>query len=198
MKTISTYSQWLFEMWDSTPDVKLLKKIPEGGESDEDTTYEIDIDGNPYQVVILVRRPEEDENNVYLELHFNAKDSSGGKYTDALTGRNNMQKVLGGVWWAIQDWARTRAKKGNLVSFLSVAKSENPGDDRRSKIYADFLMRKASQYGIKVLGSKDITSVYKDLMGMFSHRDSGSVVFKYEIEPLPIQKLAGVQSSPGR
>ena len=85
-------------MWETIPDIKVINRIPA---RDEDMTYEFEIDGFIYKVFILVRRWE--DNAVTLEIHFSSKDqSTDTDFTDKLTGRNNMQNVMGSVWWAVK------------------------------------------------------------------------------------------------
>jgi hypothetical protein len=125
MENILRYQQFLNEMWDTIPDIKVINKIPA---RDEDMTYEFEIDGDVYKVFILVRRWE--DNTVTLEIHFSSKaDPSDTEYSDSLTGRNNMQDVMGSVWWAVKEWAKERSKGGNLISIIVVAKSESLGDE---------------------------------------------------------------------
>ena len=202
MKSVRPYSQWLLEMWDSVPDVKVLKKDVKN----ENAVYTIDIEGNPYQVTLIVYRkdqaleifpsPVEDPSNkdsdFSLEIHFSSKKTPEGPFSDSLTGRNNMQDVMGGVWWVIQDWARTICKGGKLSALIVMAKTETPGDDRRAKIYGDFFMRKAKQVGVKVLGAEDMTDTFIRISRLSGSNpgDIGLVATKYYIEPISPQKLA--------
>lgn len=102
MKKLLRYSRFLNEMWDTTPDIKVINRIPA---RDEDMTYEFEIDGFMYQVFILVRRRE--DNAVALEIHFQSKSKiTDTEYSDSLTGKNNMQDVMGSVWWAVKEWAK--------------------------------------------------------------------------------------------
>ncbi len=86
MRSILKYYQFLNEMWETIPDIKVINRI---AERDEDMRYEFEIDGFIYQVFILVRRWE--DNTVTLEIHFSSKDqSTDTDFTDKLTGRNNI------------------------------------------------------------------------------------------------------------
>lgn len=175
-------------MWDSMPNVKVLEKNIE----DEDVIYVLDIGGNPYQITLhtLRENPEDKDSDFMLELHFNSKASPEGEFSDSLTGRNNMQEVMGGLWWAIRDWAGTVCKGGDLSAIIVIGKSEAAGDDRRSKIYGDFIMRKAKQVGVKVLKSEDITSMHQNLMRMMGNPATEFIATKYFIEPISPQKIA--------
>ena len=108
MKSILKYTEFLNEMWDTIPDIKVINKIPA---RDEDITYEFEIDGAIYKVFIMVRRWE--DNTATLEIHFSSKSKiTDTEYSDSLTGRNNMQDVMGSVWWAVKEWAKERRPKG--------------------------------------------------------------------------------------
>ena len=186
MENILRYQQFLNEMWDTIPDIKVVNRIPA---RDEDMTYEFEIDGAPYKVFILVRRWE--DNTVTLEIHFSSKaDPSDTEYSDKLTGRNNMQDVMGSVWWAVKEWAKERSKGGNLISIIVVAKSESPGDDRRSRIYNHFIMKKAQESGMIITKSTDITDIYHDtLQGLM---DFNAIVTKYSVDKFPIDRLKSI------
>ena len=189
MKMIFPYSQWLAEMWDSVPNVKVLEKKVE----DEDVTYTIDIEGNPYRIWVHTRRyedPEDKDSSFMVEMHFGSKTSPEGEFRDSLTGRHNMQKVMGGIWWAVKDWARTVCKGGELSAIIVIAKTEEPGDDRRAKIYGDFLMRKAKQVGIKVLKIVDITSLQQSMNRMMGNPGGEIIATKYLIEPISPKRIA--------
>ena len=173
------------EMWDTNPDIKIVsEKITNG----ENYTLEFEIDGFLYSVYIIARRNDEDPKKVSLEMHFSSKNSSG-EYTSDLTGRGNMQKVMGGVWMAFLKWAKEVAKGGYLTTLIISSKSEKSGDDRRAKIYADFLARKAAQVGMKIKGSEDITDVYNELSTAFGGSAVESITHKYMVEDFPIAKL---------
>jgi hypothetical protein len=181
MKKILRYSQFINEMWDTIPDLRVIKRIPA---RDEDMTYEFEIDGDMYMVFILVRRWE--DNTVTLEIHFSSKaDPSDTKYSDSLTGRNNMQDVMGSVWWAVKEWARERSKGGNLRSIIVVAKSETLGDDRRARIYNHFIMKKAKESGMIITKTTDITDMYNELGLSISN----AIVTKYSVDNFPLDRL---------
>ncbi len=185
MSSLLKYRQFLNEMWDTIPDIKVINKIPA---RDEDITYEFEIDGYPYRVFILVRRWE--DNTVTLEIHFSSKaETSEDQYTDDLTGRNNMQDVMGSVWWAVKEWAKERSKGGNLISIIVVAKSESEGDDRRSRIYGHFIMKKAQEAGMIVTKTTDITDTYNNLTQNLRGPNSHAIVTKYSIDNFPIDRL---------
>lgn len=177
------YSRFLNEMWDTIPDIKVINRIPE---RDEDITYEFEIDGAIYKVFILVRRWE--DNSVTLEIHFQSKSKiTDTEYSDSLTGKNNMQDVMGSVWWAVKEWAKERSKGGDLASIIVVAKSESQGDERRSKIYANFIAKKAQEVGMIITKTTDISDIYNNLMQSLS--DSSAIVTKYSIKRFPLNKL---------
>ena len=173
-------------MWDKIPDLRVIKRIPE---REEDMFYEFEIKGALYKVFILVRRWE--DNTVALEIHFMSKaEITDTEYTNALTGRNNMQDVMGGVWWAIKEWAKERSKGGNLRSIIVGSKSEAPGDERRLKIYNHFLMKKAQELGMVITKITDITDGYKETMkGLI---DYDAIVTKYSVDLFPIDKLKSI------
>lgn len=134
-------------------------------------------------MVILVRRRE--DNAVALEIHFQSKSKiTDTEYSDSLTGKNNMQDVMGSVWWAVKEWAKERSKGGDLASIIVVAKSESQGDERRSKIYANFIAKKAQEVGMIITKTTDI---YNDLMQGL--RDSSAIVTKYSIDSFLLDKL---------
>lgn len=183
MKKLLRYSRFLNEMWDTTPDIKVINRIPA---RDEDMTYEFEIDGFMYQVFILVRRRE--DNAVALEIHFQSKSKiTDTEYSDSLTGKNNMQDVMGSVWWAVKEWAKERSKGGNLISLIVGAKSESKNDNRRSRIYANFIAKKAQEVGMIITKTTDISDIYNNLMQ--SLRDSSAIVTKYSINRFPLDKL---------
>jgi hypothetical protein len=183
MKSILKYTEFLNEMWDAIPDINVINRIPSG---DENMTYEFEIDGAMYKVFIMVRRWE--DNTVTLEIHFSSKAKiTDTEYSDSLTGRNNMQDVMGSVWWAVKEWAKERSKGGDLSSIIVVAKSESQGDERRSKIYANFIAKKAQEAGMIITKTTDISDIYNDLMQ--SLRDSSAIVTKYSIERFPLDRL---------
>jgi hypothetical protein len=68
-----------------------------------------------------------------------------------------------------------------------VAKSESQGDERRSKIYANFIAKKAQEAGMIITKTVDISDVYNNLMQ--SLRDSSAIVTKYSIERFPLDRL---------
>jgi hypothetical protein len=186
MKKIFRYSQFINEMWDTIPDLRVIKRIPA---RDEDMTYEFEIDGAIYKVFIMVRRWE--DNTVTLEIHFSSKSEiTDTEYSDALTGRNNMQDVMGSVWWAVKEWAKERSKGGNLRSIIVVAKSETLGDDRRSRIYNHFIMKKAQDAGMIITKTTDITDIYNDAMQGLTN--SNAIVTKYSVDNFPIDRLKSI------
>jgi hypothetical protein len=80
-------------MWETIPDIKVINKIPT---NDENIIYEFEIGGYLYRIFIYVIRRK--NNTVALEIHFSSKaETSEDPYTDDLTGRNNMQDVIGSV-----------------------------------------------------------------------------------------------------
>ena len=183
MKKLLRYSRFLNEMWDTIPDIKVINKIPA---RDEDITYEFEIDGAIYKVFIMVRRWE--DNTATLEIHFSSKSEiTDTEYSDSLTGRNNMQDVMGSVWWAVKEWAKERSKGGYLKSIIVIAKSESQGDERRSRIYANFIAKKAQEAGMIITKTTDISDIYNDLMQ--SLRDSSAIVTKYSINRFPLDTL---------
>jgi len=184
MKKIIKYSQFINEMWDTIPEIQILKKDIR----EEDAIYEFNIDDIPYQVLITTRRYDDNKEDLQLEIHFSAKPQGGSKYTTELTGRNNMQKVMGSVWYCIIQWAKEVCKGGYLISLIISAKSEEKGDSRRAKIYSDFIARKASQVGIKISGEEDISKVY-DEISIALGGSSDSVTTRYSIDKFPIDKL---------
>lgn len=186
MSIIIKYSQFLYEMWDSSADVEFVKKEII---RDEDVKYEIKIDSFLYQVVIISRRRDETPENVSLELHFSAKRDEASEYTSDLTGRNNTSKVLHGVWKCVTTWAREVSKGGYLRQFIIAARSEEEGDLRRTKIYASYLAKKASSVGIKILATRDITEPYTSMMSMMSGPTDKMVVTSYDLERFPIEDL---------
>lgn len=95
-----------------------------------------------------------------------------------------MQDVMGSVWWAVKEWAKERSKGGDLASIIVVAKSESQGDERRSKIYANFIAKKAQEVGMIITKTTDI---YNDLMQGL--RDSSAIVTKYSIDSFLLDKL---------
>ena len=183
MKSILKYTEFLNEMWDTIPDIKVINKIPA---RDEDITYEFEIDGAIYKVFIMVRRWE--DNTATLEIHFSSKSKiTDTEYSDSLTGRNNMQDVMGSVWWAVKEWAKERSKGGDLTSIIVVAKSESQGDERRSKIYANFIAKKAQEAGMIITKTTNITDIYNDTMQGLTN--SSAIVTKYSIERFPLDTL---------
>ena len=185
MKSLLKYRQFLNEMWETIPDIKVINKSPA---RDEDMTYEFEIDGFIYKVFILVRRWE--DNAVTLEIHFSSKDqSTDTDFTDKLTGRNNMQDVMGSVWWAVKEWSKERSKGGDLRSIIVVAKSESIGDDRRSRIYGHFIMKKAQEAGMIVTKTTDITDLYDKMVHGLRDPNSHAIVTKYSIDNFPIDRL---------
>ena len=183
MKNILRYSRFLNEMWDTIPDINVINRIPAG---DEDMTYEFEIDGAIYKVFIMVRRWE--DNTVTLEIHFSSKSKiTDTEYSDSLTGRNNMQDVMGSVWWAVKEWAKERSKGGNLISLIVGAKSESNNDNRRSRIYQNFIMKKAQDAGMIIIKITDITELYNTTILM--NPDLPSTVTKYSIDNFPLDRL---------
>lgn len=172
-------------MWDTNPDIKILKEEVK----DEENFYaEFEVDGFAYSVTIIARRSEEEPQKVSLEIHFNSKDSQGA-FTSDLTGRNNMQKVMGGVWLIIIKWAKEVSKGGYLATLIIAAKSENQGDDRRAKIYANIISRKAAQIGMIIRGSEDISDLYNQMAAAFGDNPIPSITYKYYIDDFPIDRL---------
>ncbi len=186
MKNILQYSKFINEMWDTIPDINVINRI---SARDEDMTYEFEIDGAIYKVFIMVRRWE--DNTVTLEIHFSSKaEITDTEYSDALTGRNNMQDVMGSVWWAVKEWAKERSKGGYLKSIIVIAKSETQGDERRSKIYANFIAKKAQEAGMTITKTTDITDIYNDaLEGLM---DSNAIVTKYSVDRFPLDRLKSI------
>jgi hypothetical protein len=183
MRDILKYTEFLNEMWDKIPDINVINRIPA---RDEDMTYEFEIDGFMYQVFILVRRRE--DNAVSLEIHFSSKSkSTDSEYSDSLTGRNNMQDVMGSVWWAVKEWAKERSKGGNLISLIVGAKSELKNDNRRSRIYANFIAKKAQEAGMIITKITDITEIYNTTI--LRNPDLLSTVTKYSIDSFPLDRL---------
>lgn len=188
MKRILKYDNFVNEMWDTNPDIRIVKEEITG---EENFNIEFEIDGFLYSVVIIARRREEESQKVSLEIHFSAKNSSGA-FTSDLTGRNNMQKVMGGVWLSIIKWAREVSKGGYLTALIISSKSENKGDDRRAKIYANFIERKAKQIGMIIKGSEDITDLYNELTSAFGGSSIEAITYKYLVEDFPIDRLKGL------
>ncbi len=181
MKNILQYTKFINEMWDTILDINVINRIPA---RDEDITYEFEIDGAIYKVFIMVRRWE--DNTVTLEIHFSSKaNPSDTEYSDSLTGRNNMQDVMGSVWWAVKEWAKERSKGGDLTSIIVVAKSESQGDERRSRIYANFIAKKAKEAGMIITKTTDITDMYNEL-GLSI---SSAIVTKYSVDRFPLDRL---------
>ena len=178
------YSQWLLEMWDTSQETEVLEKTVEG----ESAMYVLDIDGDEYAVNIIAHRNPDNPESISLEVHFSSKVPGQETHSNALTGRNNMQKVMGAVWWIIRDWAKTVCKGGVLGAIVVVAKSETPGDARRARIYGDFLLRKVQQAGTKVVLTQDITEFWREASGS----STDSIVTKYRIEPVPVSKIASI------
>jgi len=180
MRDLLNYKEFLNEMWDTIPNIKVINRIPE---RDEDMTYEFEINGAAYKVFILASRWK--DNTVTLEVHFSSKaEITDTEYSDSLTGRNNMQDVMGSVWWAVKEWAKERSKGGNLVSIIVVAKSESLGDDRRSRIYNHFIMKKAQESGMIITKTTDITDIYNDVIP-----GTNSIVTRYSVDMFPIDRL---------
>ena len=185
MRSILKYCQFINEMWETIPDIKVINRIPA---RDEDMTYEFEIDGFIYKVFILVRRWE--DNAVTLEIHFSSKSKiTDTEYSDSLTGRNNMQDVMGSVWWAVKEWSKERSKGGDLRSIIVVAKSESIGDDRRSRIYGHFIMKKAQEAGMIVTKTTDITDLYDKMVHGLRDPNSHAIVTKYSIDNFPLDTL---------
>jgi len=183
MKNILQYRKFINEMWDTIPDINVINRIPA---RDEDMTYEFEIDGAIYKVFIMVRRWE--DNTVTLEIHFSSKaEITDTEYSDSLTGRNNMQDVMGSVWWAVKEWSKERSKGGNLISIIVVAKSESEGDERRSKIYAHFIAKKAKEAGMTITKTTDITDIYNDVLQGLTN--SSAIVTKYSVDRFPLDRL---------
>ena len=164
MKRILKYDIFINEMWDINPDIEILKEEIK----DEENFYtEFKVDGFEYSVTIIVRRREEEPQKFSLEIHFNSKDAQG-TFSNDLTGRNNMQKVMGGVWLIVIKWAKEVCKGGYLTALIVSAKSENERDDRRSKIYANFIEKKAKQTGMIIKGTEDITDLYNEMFNILN------------------------------
>lgn len=175
-------------MWDIDPDIEILKEEIK----DEENFYtEFEVDGFEYSVTIIARRREEEPQKFSLEIHFSSKDAQG-TFSSDLTGRNNMQKVMGGVWLIVIKWAKEVCKGGYLTALIVSAKSENKGDDRRSKIYANFIERKAKQAGVIIKGTEDITDLYNELTSAFGGDTIEAVTYKYLVDDFPIDRLKGL------
>ena len=186
MRKILEYNQFVNEMWDTTLDVTpvLVSKHQDG----EVANYEFEIDGSAYNVFIVGRRYEDAPDDLQIELHFSAKKEGDSEFTNELTGKNNMQKVMAGVWKSLIQWTKEVCKGGNLVSLVISSKSEEAGDERRAKIYADFIARKATQVGMRITGNEDITDAYNQMMSAFGNHIE-SVTTKYFVDKFPMDKL---------
>jgi hypothetical protein len=181
MKHIKLFEGFLNEMWDSDLDIKISKVKVNG----EDATYEFEADGSTYTVFIYLTRSD-DSGDFSLELHFSV--NKDGKYSNDLTGKNNMQRVMSGVWKCVIDWSKNVSKGGYLCMLMISGKSEEKGDTRRIRIYGDFLARKASQIGMKITGSEDITDLYKEISDAFGG-SGDTITYKYYVDRFPIENL---------
>jgi hypothetical protein len=181
MRHIKLFEGFLNEMWDSDLDIKISRVKVNG----EDATYEFEVDGSTYTVFIYLTRSD-DSDDFSLELHFSV--NKDGKYSNDLTGKNNMQRVMSGVWKCVIDWAKNVSKGGHLCMLMISGKSEEKGDTRRIRIYGDFLARKASQIGMKITGSEDITDLYKEISDAFGG-SGDTITYKYYVDGFPIGRL---------
>lgn len=188
MENILRYQQFLNEMWDTNVSINPIRK---DFREDETATYEFILDGSSYQVFIVCRRYDDSPEDFQLELHFSSKKEGSNEFTNELTGKNNMQKVMAGVWKSIIQWSKDVCKGGYLVSLIISAKSEIKGDSRRSRIYSDFIARKAAEFGMKIKGSEDISDVYNELASSFGGWTE-SITTKYFVDKFPIDRLKSI------
>ena len=186
MRKILEYDQFINEMWDTNIDVTPVRK---DFRKDEVANYEFEIDGSVYNVFIVGRRYDDAPDDLQIELHFSSKKEGSSDFTNELTGKNNMQKVMAGVWKSLIQWTKEVSKGGNLDSLIISSKSEEQGDERRAKIYADFIARKASQTGMKIIGTEDITDAYNLMMSAFGNTNDTSITTKYLVDNFPIDHL---------